>query len=112
MLCAQSVCRDSVSCPPDKHTCEQLEKILEVTGKPSGEDVEAMKSPFAGTMLDSIAATRQIPLVETCPNASPQALDLMQQVRPKQKELHYAVRLLQIAAVCIVSLRRSSTASF
>lgn len=57
----------------------QLEKILESTGKPSPEDVESMKSPFAGTMLESIPPTRQVSLGEAFSGASAQALDLMLQ---------------------------------
>lgn len=57
----------------------QLEKILESTGKPSPEDVESMKSPFAGTMLESIPPTRQVSLSEAFSGASAQALDLMLQ---------------------------------
>lgn len=36
----------------------QLERILEVTGKPAHEDVEAMNSPFAATMLESLSVRR------------------------------------------------------
>jgi len=37
---------------PGNSTMNQLEKIIEVTGRPKGEDVEAIKSPFASTMLE------------------------------------------------------------
>lgn len=56
---------------------DQLEKILESTGKPSPEDVQSIKSPFAGTMLESIPPTRHISLSELFSGASVQALDLM-----------------------------------
>lgn len=36
----------------------QLERILELTGRPSADDVEAMKSPFAATMLESLNIRR------------------------------------------------------
>jgi hypothetical protein len=32
----------------------QLERILELTGHPSESDIEAMKSPFAATMLEAL----------------------------------------------------------
>eukprot|EP00752_Nemacystus_decipiens_P003341 g3091.t1 len=57
----------------------QLEKIMESTGKPSPEDVQSIKSPFAGTMLESIPPARQISLNEVFSGASAQALDLMSQ---------------------------------
>lgn len=52
---------------------------MECTGKPSPEDVQSIKSPFAGTMLESIPPTRQISLNEVFSGASAQALDLMSQ---------------------------------
>lgn len=55
----------------------QLEKIIEATGKPSPEDIQSIRSPFAGTMLESIPPTRQISLSEVFSGASAQALDLM-----------------------------------
>ncbi|CAM9240812.1 unnamed protein product [Ascophyllum nodosum] len=64
---------------PGSSTMNQLEKILESTGKPSPEDVESIKSPFAGTMLESIPPTRQTSLNETFSGASEQALDIMTQ---------------------------------
>lgn len=36
----------------------QLDKIMEVTGRPSHEDIEAIKSPFASTMLESLPPTK------------------------------------------------------
>merc|ERR1711998_556126 len=35
-------------------TLNQLEKICEVVGRPSEDEVAALKSPFAQTMLDNI----------------------------------------------------------
>ncbi len=60
-------------------TMNQLEKIIAVTGKPSGEDVEAIQSPFALTMLEGIPPTRQLSLSELFPNASAEALELIHQ---------------------------------
>ena len=36
-------------------TVNQLEKIIECTGKPTKDDVDAIASPYAATMLDSVA---------------------------------------------------------
>lgn len=33
---------------PGTSTMNQLDRILEVTGRPSPEDIEAVQSPFAG----------------------------------------------------------------
>ena len=39
---------------PGSSTMNQLEKILEVCGKPSAEDVAAINSSFSETMLASL----------------------------------------------------------
>lgn len=36
----------------------QLDKIIEVTGRPTQEDIESIKSPFAATMLESLPTTQ------------------------------------------------------
>mgnify|MGYP006082772283 CR=1 FL=1 len=64
---------------PGNSTMNQLEKIIEVTGRPSGEDAESIRSPFASTMLESIPPTRQTSLAEMFSSASAEALDLMSQ---------------------------------
>merc|ERR1711972_1251355 len=50
---------------------------MEVTGRPSPEDVEAIKSPFAATMLESLPTAAKQNLSEVFPSASPEAIDLM-----------------------------------
>ena len=57
--------------------CFQLDKIIEVTGRPSPEDIDAIKSPFAATMLESLPPSRPRSLAELFPHASAEALDLM-----------------------------------
>jgi mitogen-activated protein kinase 15 len=44
---------------PGSSTMNQLEKILEVCGKPSAEDVAAINSAFAETMLSSLPEVAQ-----------------------------------------------------
>lgn len=39
---------------PGTSTMNQLERVILLTGKPTAEDREAMKSPFAPTMLESV----------------------------------------------------------
>jgi len=41
---------------PGTSTMNQLIKIIEVTGPPTEDDIEAMKSPFAATMIESLPA--------------------------------------------------------
>ena len=37
---------------PGTSTMNQLDKIMAVTGRPSADDIDAIKSPFAATMLE------------------------------------------------------------
>lgn len=39
---------------PGESTMNQLERIIEFTGKPSGSDVKSIRSKFATTMLESL----------------------------------------------------------
>ena len=62
---------------PGSSTMNQLDKILEITGKPSKEDVDAIQSPFATTMLDSLPPPRLKDLNQIFPQAEPEAIDLI-----------------------------------
>merc|ERR1719515_645864 len=62
---------------PGTSTMNQLDRIMEVTGRPSADDVEAIKSPFAATMLESLPMSRPKPLSDMFPQASVEALDLL-----------------------------------
>jgi len=62
---------------PGSSTMNQLDRIIEITGTPSPEDIEAIQSPFAATMLDSLSPTEPRNLADVFPNASPEALDLL-----------------------------------
>ena len=53
---------------------------MQVTGRPKAEDIEAIKSPFAATMLESLPNTGQKDLTKMFPNASPEARDLLQRL--------------------------------
>ena len=65
---------------PGSSTMNQLDRILELTGKPTHDDIEAIRSPFAVTMLESLPATKQRTWTEMFPMASPEALDFMQRM--------------------------------
>ncbi len=62
---------------PGSSTMNQLDRILEITGRPSAEDVESIQSPFAATMLNSMKAPDTPRLEARFPSASPEALDLL-----------------------------------
>lgn len=64
---------------PGTSTMNQIERILEVSGKPSDEDVIAMKSPFAETMIEHVCLSEKVTLSNLCKNASSEALDLLNQ---------------------------------
>lgn len=62
---------------PGTSTMNQLDKIIEVTGRPTAEDIESIHSPFAATMLENLPPSKPRSLQSMFPNADPQALDLM-----------------------------------
>mmetsp|Transcript_50648 Transcript_50648/g.130612 ORF Transcript_50648/g.130612 Transcript_50648/m.130612 type:complete len:295 (-) Transcript_50648:352-1236(-) len=65
---------------PGSSTMNQLDKIMEITGSPSPTDIEAIKSPFAATMLESLPPTKPKPMHEFFPTAAPEALDLLKKL--------------------------------
>ena len=62
---------------PGESTMNQLERVLEVIGKPSKDDMKAIKSKHTATMLDSISLKQRKPWQQLYPNASADALDLL-----------------------------------
>jgi len=58
----------------------QLDRIIEVTGRPSAEDIEAINSPFAATMLESLPPSNPRSLADMFPDAPPEALDCLKQL--------------------------------
>lgn len=65
---------------PGTSTLNQLDRILELTGRPSPEDIEAIQSSLAGTMLEALPQTKTKPLHEFFPTASDEALDLLKKL--------------------------------
>jgi len=63
---------------PGTSTMNQLDRIIEVTGRPSKDDIEAIQSEFAGTMLENLPDTEPRSLQSMYPNASEDAIDLLQ----------------------------------
>lgn len=62
---------------PGSSTINQLDRILEVTGMPSKEDVKAISSPYAATMLESLPPVKKRSLASVFPKADKTALDLI-----------------------------------
>jgi len=62
---------------PGTSTMNQLDRIIEITGRPSAEDIEAINSPFAATMLESLPETQPRLLASMFPNAPEDALDIL-----------------------------------
>jgi|TARA_B110000196_G_scaffold313542_1_gene320393 mitogen-activated protein kinase 15 len=54
---------------PGSSTMNQLEKILEVCGKPSAEDIAAIHSSFSETMLASLPEVAKKKGIEPQPRA-------------------------------------------
>jgi mitogen-activated protein kinase 15 len=50
---------------------------MEVTGRPSQEDIEAINSALASTMLESLNISKPKKLRDMFPTASDDALDLL-----------------------------------
>jgi len=65
---------------PGTSTMNQLDRIIEVTGRPNAEDIEAIRSPFAATMLESLPPSNPRSLSDMYPNASAEALDLLRKL--------------------------------
>lgn len=62
---------------PGESTINQLERIIEVTGKPTKDDLKAINSRFKTEMLEHVNVTRHVPLTSLFPNASAEAIDML-----------------------------------
>lgn len=62
---------------PGTSTVNQLERILDLVGRPTAHDIASLKSPFAATMLESMRAPAAPRLEVAFPSAPPDALDLL-----------------------------------
>jgi len=62
---------------PGTSTLNQLDRVMEVTGRPSVEDIDAINSPLAQTMLESLPPSKARRLRDMFPTASDDALDLL-----------------------------------
>ncbi len=62
---------------PGVSTMNQLERIVEVLNMPSKADIDAIASPYAMTMLETLPTMNYKILTEVFPTASPEAIDLI-----------------------------------
>lgn len=62
---------------PGTSTMNQIERIIELTNMPVKSDVEAIASPFAATMLESLPALNYKTIPQVFPNASSETLDII-----------------------------------
>jgi len=65
---------------PGTSTMNQLDRVIEVTGRPSPADIEAIQSEFAATMLESLPDSEPRSLQSMYSNASEDAIDLLQKL--------------------------------
>lgn len=62
---------------PGNSTMNQLDRIIEVTGKPTKEDIESINSPFAATVLEGLPDVVPKALNILFPKSDELALDLL-----------------------------------
>jgi len=65
---------------PGTSTLNQLDRIIEITGKPTQEDIEVIGSESAGNILKPLPTTKARPIHEIFPTASEEALDLLKKL--------------------------------
>jgi len=65
---------------PGTSTMNQLDRIIEVTGRPSKEDIDSMNSEFAATMLENLPETEPRELSDLFANADEATLDLLRKL--------------------------------
>jgi mitogen-activated protein kinase 15 len=89
---------------PGTSTMNQLDRIVEVTGRPSAEDIESIKSPFAANMLESLPPSKPRFLSDMFPTASADALDLLRgclKFNPSKRITAEQVLFYRIGFVCL-----------
>lgn len=63
---------------PGSSTMNQLEKVLEVTGVPTKEEIASIKSKYAQTMIDSVVQRPKKEMSKIMRGAPPEAIDLVE----------------------------------
>ena len=62
---------------PGSSTLNQIERILEITGRPSQKDIEDVESPLAMNILDNINISKKKSFQSYFPGASEEVIDLL-----------------------------------
>ena len=65
---------------PGTSTLNQLDRVMEITGRPSQEDIDSINSPLASTMLEQLPPTKKKRLRDVFPTASDDALDMIKRL--------------------------------
>lgn len=65
---------------PGTSTLNQLDRVMELIGRPTQDDIEAIDCPLASTMLESLPPTKHRKLRDLFPTASDDALDLLRKL--------------------------------
>jgi mitogen-activated protein kinase 15 len=65
---------------PGTSTLNQINKVLEITGKPTKDDISSVQSDLAATMLDTITVTKTRSLKSLYPKADSVELDMLQKL--------------------------------
>ncbi|KAH3756504.1 extracellular response kinase [Pelomyxa schiedti] len=65
---------------PGTSTMNQVDRVLEVTGRPTHEDIEVINSPYANHMLEQLPPSVKKNLSDSYPQATEEAIDLMERL--------------------------------
>jgi len=65
---------------PGTSTMNQIDRIIEVTGRPSSKDIDAIQSEFAAQMLENLPEPNERGLESMYPNADGDAHDLLKKL--------------------------------
>jgi len=65
---------------PGTSTMNQIDRIIEISGRPSKEDIDSIQSEFAPQMLENLPEPNERGLESMYPNADPDAVDLLKKL--------------------------------
>lgn len=65
---------------PGVSTLNQIEKVIELLGKPKSDEIDSMESVLAGNILDNIKAQKKRGFAQFFSGASEEALDLIRKL--------------------------------
>lgn len=65
---------------PGTSTLNQIDRVMEITGRPNADDLDSINSPLAQTMIESLPPTKTKKLRDLLPTASDEALDMIKKL--------------------------------